>query len=184
MEKNLDLISRAQDFSKWQTINDTIMGGSSKAVCKVVQEGLSFQGVVVEENGGFVSCLSPIFDPPLNLSEYLGIKLDIDRDGRTLKFAVACKDNFLEFTEFMDWGLRWVAEFPTNQSGTTTAVIPFNSLKPTIRAKSVPLPLKFDPSVVTQFQLLHSKFGLSGKLNTGFRPGPIKILLRSICGVR
>ena len=180
MEQNLDLISREQEFSKWQTINDTIMGGSSKAVCKVVKEGLSFQGVVVEENGGFVSCLSPVFDPPLNLSEYSGIKLDLDGDGRTLKFAVSCEDQFSRFTEFFTGGIRWVTEVQTERSGKTCIKIPFKDLKPTIRAKPIPMPLKFNSFSIHQFQLLHSKFGTSGNLNTGFKEGPFDILIRSL----
>ena len=35
-------------------------------------------------------------------------------------------------------------------------------------------------NLITQFQLLHSKFGEPGKINTEFKPGHIEILLRSI----
>ncbi len=76
-----------------------------------------------------------------------------------------------------------MAEVPTSSSGTTVVKIPFASLKPTVRAKPVKFPLRFDSSAVTQFQLLHSKFGKPGEMNTGFRTGTIKILLRSISGI-
>ena len=51
----------SNDFNEWFSLNDTIMGGSSEAVCKTSSKGLSLEGVVVEEKGGFVSCKSPVF---------------------------------------------------------------------------------------------------------------------------
>ncbi len=177
------IISNSQ-FSDWDCLNDSIMGGNSHASCEVVSDGLLINGLLVEEGGGFISCRSPVFQHPLNLSEFTAFQVDVDGRGRTLKFAVACRDRFLGVTDLVDWGLRWVTEFPTNQSGTTKIRIPFKELKPTIRAKSVSLPIKFDSSSIIQFQLLHSKFGLAGKLNTGFRPGKIEILFRSIRALR
>ncbi len=180
MDIDLHLIAGNCEFSQWKTINDTIMGGSSEAICKMTPDGLLLQGVVIEENGGFVSCLSPFLSPSLDLSQYNGIQLDLDGGGRTLKFAIACGDTFNRFTEFISGGIRWVVEVKTNKNGTTTVTIPFDDFKPNIRAKPIPIPLRFDPTSIVQFQLLHSKFGTSGNLNSGFKAGPLKILLRSI----
>ena len=174
------LIVGVDQFSDWRPLDDSIMGGKSNSICQVRKEGLFVEGNLVEEGGGFISCRSSVMSHPLDLSSFSAFQLNVDGDGRTLKFAVACKDKILGLVDLMDWGLRWVAEFPTNESGTTQVIIPFTTLKPTVRAKSVTLPIKFDSSVITQFQLLHSKFGQPGELNKGFRPGPIKILLRSI----
>jgi hypothetical protein len=69
---------------------------------------------------------------------------------------------------------------PTEPEGTTRLTIPFTDLHPTIRAKPVGLPLKFDASGITRLQVLHSKFGDAGALNPGFRPGDIRLLIRSI----
>ena len=66
------------DFDDWFSLNDTVMGGSSKAVCKTSSKGLSLEGVVVEEKGGFVSCKSPKFKPSMDLSNYEGFELKID----------------------------------------------------------------------------------------------------------
>lgn len=115
------------------------MGGSSKAVCRASSKGLSLEGVVVEEKGGFVSCKSPIFTPLLNLSSYQGFELKIEGKGRTLKFGVSCKYGILGLKEFFlnksPGGLRWVAEIDTKRFGTTIIKVPFESLEPTVLAK-------------------------------------------------
>ena len=85
---DLSKVVSSSDFDDWFSLNDTIMGGSSKAICRASSKGLSLEGVVVEEKGGFVSCKSPIFSPLLNLSSYQGFELKIEGKGRTLKFGV------------------------------------------------------------------------------------------------
>ncbi|WP_269623043.1 CIA30 family protein [Prochlorococcus marinus] len=174
------LIGTSSEFSNWISINDTIMGGSSIATCKTNDSGLSLEGELIEENGGFVSCRSPVFSPPLDLSLYDGIKLQVDGQGRTLKLAISCSDNVSRFTEVFSGGLRWVAEFETKKQEMTSVKIPFVNLEPSIRANPIRLPLKFSSHSVYQFQLLYSKFGTAGKLNSGFKAGPFRILLSSL----
>ena len=71
-------------------------------------------------------------------------------------------------------------DVPTNSTKTTQVVVPFADLRPTVRAKPVGLPLRFDRSGITRIQVLHSKFGDAGDLNRGFRAGSIRMLIRSI----
>ncbi len=177
------LFSTEQQFAQWSTLNDTIMGGTSKAVCTASQEGLLIEGFLVEEAGGFVSCRSPLLDPPINLSKFQGLNLEIDGNGRTLKLALSCKHNIFGIPDFLGSSLRWITLIPTNTYGTSTVNISFEDLYPTVRAKPVFLPYKFDPSGVSEFQLLYSKFGLPGELNPEFKAGMIKVLLRSISGI-
>jgi len=181
---DLEKVVSSSDFDDWFSLNDTIMGGSSKAVCRASSKGLSLEGVVVEEKGGFVSCKSPIFSPLLNLSSYQGFELKIEGKGRTLKFGVSCKYGILGLKEFFlnksPGGLRWVAEIDTKRFGTTIIKVPFESLEPTVLAKKISLPIKFKSDSISQFQLLHSKFGRPGELNPGFKPGKINFLLQSI----
>ena len=170
-----------KNFTGWQSLNDTVMGGKSNSFCDVSNNGLLLKGNIIEKGGGFVSCRSSKFDPALNLSEYKSFELKIDGQGRTFKFAIACQDNLLGLTEFIPGGLRWIKSFPTNKFGTTLVRIPFNELKPSIRANKVNFPFKFDSRKIKRIQLLHSKFGDEGLLNDKFRPGPIKVLIKSIC---
>ena len=172
------------DFDEWFSLNDTIMGGSSEAVCKVSSKGLTLEGFVVEEKGGFVSCKSPTFRPTLDLSSYEGFELQIDGKGRTLKFGVSCKYGIFGLKEFFldksPGGLRWVAEIQTKKFGTTNVRVSFENLEPTVLAKKISSSIKFKSDSISQFQLLHSKFGRPGELNPGFKPGKINFLLKSI----
>ena len=171
---------QGSEFSDWKSLNDTIMGGSSRASCRSSDKGLFLEGNLVEEGGGFVSCRSPIFDKPFNLSKYSGLIIDVEGEGRTLKFAIACEKKPLSFSNLLKGDIRWVASIPTNKKGVSRIKVPFKSLEPARRAKPVRLPLRFDPTCVNRFQLLHSKFGQPGKINPGFSPGPIKVLIKSI----
>ena len=75
----LSKIVSSKDFDDWYSLNDTVMGGTSKAVCKTTSKGLSLEGIVVEEKGGFVSCKSPIYKPVLNFSGFEGFELKVLR---------------------------------------------------------------------------------------------------------
>ena len=167
-------------LENWSALNDTIMGGNSLATCRLADDGLLLEGELIERGGGFVSCRSPRLQPPLDLSPYSALQFDLDGEGRTLKIALGCRDGALGLTELIPGGLRWVIDVPTNPAGTTQVVVPFADLRPTVRAKPVGLPLRFDRSGITRIQVLHSKFGDAGDLNPGFRPGPIRLLIRSI----
>tara|TARA_Y100001968_G_scaffold198459_1_gene182028 strand:- start:942 stop:1424 length:483 start_codon:yes stop_codon:yes gene_type:complete len=156
------------------------MGGSSLAICRTSENGLSLEGNLVEEGGGFVSCRSPIFEKPLNLSNYSGLILEVEGEGRTLKFAIACEKKPFSISNLLKGDIRWVASIPSRKNGVTIIKIPFKNLEPARRAKPIRLPLRFDPTCINRFQLLHSKFGQPGKMNTEFSAGPIKVLIKSI----
>ena len=175
---------KGSEFSDWKSLNDTIMGGSSRASCRSSDKGLFLEGNLVEEGGGFVSCRSPIFDKPLNLSKYSGLIIDVEGEGRTLKFAIACEKKPLSLSNLLKGDIRWVASIPTNKKGVSRIEVPFKNLEPARRAKPVRLPLRFDPTCVNRFQLLYSKFGQPGKINSGFSPGPIKIFIKSVLHAR
>ena len=179
-EISITPLIQGSEFSDWKSLNDTIMGGSSLAKCRSSEKGLFLEGNLVEEGGGFVSCRSPIFENPFNLSKYSGLILDVEGEGRTLKFAIACKKKPLSLSNLLKGDIRWVASIPTKKNGVSRIKIPFKDLEPARRAKPVRLPLSFDPTCINRFQVLHSKFGQPGKMNAGFFAGPIKVLIKSI----
>ena len=179
-EISITPLIKGSEFSDWKSLNDTIMGGSSLAKCRSSEKGLFLEGNLVEEGGGFVSCSSPIFDKPFNLSKYSGLILDVEGEGRTLKFAIACEKKPLSLSNLLKGDIRWVASIPTKKNGVSRIKIPFKDFEPARRAKPVRLPLSFDPTCINRFQVLHSKFGQPGKMNSGFFPGHIKVLIKSI----
>ena len=183
MKPSVFSIAEPHQFQDWLALNDTVMGGSSQASCSITPEGLLLEGNLVERAGGFVSCRSPRFVPPLNLSAYSGLKFQVEGEGRILKLALACYDNMLGLTELIPAGLRWVAPLPTQASGTSIITVPFSELAPTVQARPLKLPMHFNPSKITRLQILYSKFSVEGGTNLDFRPGPIRILLRSVHAV-
>tara|TARA_B100000965_G_C19326456_1_gene641053 strand:+ start:12 stop:560 length:549 start_codon:yes stop_codon:yes gene_type:complete len=174
------ILFQKKEFEGWKTLNDTVMGGSSSAFCERTNSGLLLKGNIVEQSGGFVSCRSSIYKPSLNINDYKSFEINIDGQGRTFKFAVACEDDLFGLTEFIPGGLRWIKSFPTKKFGTTNIQIPFISLRPSVRANKVSFPFKFKPSKIKRLQLLHSKFGDDGVLNSAFKAGSIKVLIKSI----
>ncbi|BEV36313.1 CIA30 family protein [Synechococcus sp. M16CYN] len=174
------VLFKDSEFVGWTSLNDDVMGGTSRADCQITTEGLLLKGELIEAGGGFVSCRSPRLRPPLNLSRFSALRLDVDGEGRTLKIALGCRDGALGLTELIPGGLRWVIDAPTQKVGTTQIMISFADLRPMIRARPVLLPLRFDVSGITRLQVLHSKFGDSGSPNPGFRAGAIRLLIRSI----
>jgi hypothetical protein len=174
------LVVAGDGFSGWQSLNDTIMGGRSQGQCSVSSEGLVLEAEVVEQGGGFVSCRSPQFVPPLDLSAYSALQLELLGDGRRYKLAVACADGLAGLTELIPGGVRWVSEFDTNPTGPSLVTLPLDQLKPSVRAKPLGVPVRFDCSRITRLQVLHSKFGDAGGLNPGFRPGPLRLAIRAI----
>ena len=102
MGSNFFRIFDSKDFSKWVTINDTIMGGSSSAECSVSEDGLLLTGLLVEKGGGFISCRSPYLEEPLNLSKYSGLEIIIDGDGRTFKISISCRNYLFRITNLFD----------------------------------------------------------------------------------
>ena len=72
------------------------------------------------------------------------------------KIALGCRDGAMGLTELIPGGLRWVIDVPTQSEGITPVVVKFADLRPTVRAKPVGLPLRFDAGGITRIQLLHS----------------------------
>ena len=173
-------IAIADGFSGWQSLNDTVMGGRSQGSCSVSSSGLLMEANVVEEGGGFISCRSPRWQPPLDLSEASALALELEGDGRRYKLAVALADLAGQLGEMIPGGLRWVSDFNTADSGSTRVVIPFQDLKPVLRAKPISLPLRFDPAQVSRLQILHSRFADDGGKNPGFRTGPLRLEIKRI----
>lgn len=161
------------NFYGWQALNDTVMGGRSSGSCVADESGLKFDGLLVSDGGGFISARSPLYSPPLDLSAYRGLKFEIAGEGRRFKLAVASRDGIGGLTNLIPGGLRWVVEFATDPAGISAIELPFSSLRPSVRAKPLGIPLYFDQSHINRLQILHSKFADDGGLNSGYRDGLI-----------
>lgn len=148
----------------WGAIDDVVMGGVSESNIQLKDKKAVFTGIVsTENNGGFASVRTRNFDPPLNLSNYEGIELRVQGDGKRYKFIARCEGK---------WdGVGYCYSFDTIYNCWKTIRIPFEDLIPVFRAKTQPDAGSFDPSKIYSIQLMLSKFEYDGGLNPKFDRG-------------
>jgi len=158
---------------QWYSVDDGVMGGVSASQWRLLGDRALFTGnVSTANNGGFASVRSPNFEPPLDLAGAEGIQLRIQGDGKRYKFIARSESQ---------WdGLSYCYSFDTFNNRPQTVRIPFNQLIPVFRAKTVPEKGPFNPSQISSFQLMHSKFEYDGGINPSFSPGIFGIEIEAI----
>lgn len=179
---------RWQDFA---SLDDVVMGGTSDSKFTLVpgagEEGSSdsatriagvFEGVVTTErgfaSGGFTSMRTRNLDPPLDLTGYEGIKLRVLGDGNTYKIILRDSDQ---------WdGPSWSTMVPTKAGEWADLKVPFSSLIPVARTRSIP-PEQREPFKLDQIyaiQIMLSKFAYDGNVNPTYKDGPFRLVIQSI----
>ncbi|KAG5155146.1 hypothetical protein JHK82_013115 [Glycine max] len=164
----------------WGALDDVVMGGVSESTFQIDPSGGEnggptgiFKGVVsTANNGGFTSIRTKNFSEPENLSAYDGLEFRLKGDGRRYKIIVRTSS---------DWdALGYTAGFDTEKGKWQSIRVPFSSLRPVFRARTVSDAPPFDPSIVVSLQLMFSKFEYDGKLNETFVEGPFELPVSSI----
>ncbi|KAM5587899.1 protein HIGH CHLOROPHYLL FLUORESCENCE PHENOTYPE 173, chloroplastic [Rosa sericea] len=164
----------------WGALDDVVMGGVSQSTFLIDPNGSEnggptglFKGVVsTANNGGFTSIRTKNLSTPEDLSAYDGLELRLKGDGRRYKLIVRTSG---------DWDtVGYTAGFDTVKDQWQTVRLPFSSLRPIFRAKTVPDAPPFDPSNIVSLQLMFSKFEYDGKLNPTFVEGEFKLPVSSI----
>lgn len=165
--------SNFKNTSNWNAINDVVMGGVSQSSFHLLDRRAIFSGrVSTDNNGGFASVRTPNFEPPLDLSDYEGIELKVNGDGKRYKFITRCEGK---------WdGISYNYSFDTVHDFPITVKIPFEQLRPVFRAKTVTDAGSFDSSRVYALQLMLSKFEYDGELNPKFEPGNFALAVSTI----
>lgn len=169
-----DFTNPTEDLKNiWGAVDDVVMGGVSESSIRLEQDRAVFSGnVSTANNGGFASVRTRNLQPPLDLSNYDGIELRVQGDGKRYKFIIRCEGK---------WdGIGYCYSFDTFSNCPTTVRIPFTDLIPVFRAKTVPEMGKFDASCVYSMQLMQSKFEYDGELNPKFSPGLFRLEISSI----
>ncbi|XP_060971318.1 protein HIGH CHLOROPHYLL FLUORESCENCE PHENOTYPE 173, chloroplastic isoform X2 [Cannabis sativa] len=164
----------------WGALDDVVMGGVSEGAFQVDANGGEsgqpsglFRGIVsTANNGGFSSIRTKNFSVPEDLSAYDGLELRLKGDGRRYKFIIRTST---------DWdALGYTTAFDTVEGQWQSVRLPFSSLRPIFRAKTVSDAPPFDPTNVLSFQLMFSKFEYDGKLNPTFVEGAFQLPISSI----
>lgn len=164
----------------WGALDDVVMGGVSESTYQIDPSGGEnggptgvFKGVVsTTNNGGFTSIRTKNFSEPENLSAYDGLEFRLKGDGRRYKIIVRTSS---------DWDtVGYTSGFDTEKGKWQSIQVPFSSLRPVFRARTVSDAPPFDPSIVASLQLMFSKFEYDGKLNETFVEGPFELPVSSI----
>ena len=164
----------------WGAVDDVVMGGVSESQIVLVSTALNdregfavFSGIVSTANsGGFASVRHRNFQPPLNLSAYEGIQLQVKGDGKRYKFIARCEGN---------WdGVSYCYSFDTVADEWISVRIPFAELIPVFRAKTLTDVGAFDARRTYSLQLMLSKFEYDRALNPTFTPGSFTLQVKDI----
>ncbi|XP_065877964.1 protein HIGH CHLOROPHYLL FLUORESCENCE PHENOTYPE 173, chloroplastic isoform X1 [Euphorbia lathyris] len=164
----------------WGALDDVVMGGVSQSNFEINTTGGEnggpaglFKGVVsTTNNGGFTSIRTKNFSKPEDLSAYDGLELRLKGDGRRYKLIVRTSS---------DWDtVGYTASFDTVEGKWQSIRLPFSSLTPIFRARTVLDAPPFDPSNIVSLQLMFSKFEYDGKLNPSFVEGAFQLPVSSI----
>lgn len=164
----------------WGALDDVVMGGVSESTFQVDPTGGEnggptgvFKGVVsTANNGGFTSIRTRNFSVPEDVSAYDGLELRLKGDGCRYKLIVRTSS---------DWDtVGYTASFDTVDSQWQSIRLPFSSLRPIFRARTVLDAPPFDPSKILSLQLMFSKFEYDGKLNPTFAEGAFQLPVSSI----
>jgi hypothetical protein len=157
----------------WGALDDVVMGGVSSSSFQTQEGAALFTGNVSTANsGGFASVRTRNFDPPLNLSTYSGLELQVKGDGQRYKFLIRDEDS---------WdSVAYSYSFDTTDNEWATVRIPFNETVPVFRAKTVKPSRPLNTSQIRSLQLMLSKFEYDGALNPHFKPGVFRLFVRAI----
>ncbi|KAJ4703698.1 NAD(P)-binding Rossmann-fold superfamily protein [Melia azedarach] len=164
----------------WGALDDVVMGGVSQSTFQIDRTGGEnggptglFKGVVsTANNGGFTSIRTRNFAEPEDISAYDGLELRLNGDGHRYKLIVRTSS---------DWDtVGYTASFDTIGGQWQSIRLPFSSLRPIFRARTVSDAPPFDPSNIISLQLMFSKFEYDGKLNPTFVEGAFQLPVSSI----
>jgi uncharacterized protein YbjT (DUF2867 family) len=157
----------------WGALDDVVMGGVSQSGVRLVENSALFSGEVSTDNsGGFASIRTRNFEPAFDLSDYEGLEIRLQGDGKRYKFMLRSETK---------WdGVAYCYSFDTLKDTWTTVRIPFAQLIPVFRAKTLQDAAPLDRRQVSSFQIMLSKFEYDGGLNPSFSPGHFELQVESI----
>jgi hypothetical protein len=157
----------------WGALDDVVMGGVSNSSFRLGDRVAIFSGNVSTENsGGFASVRTRNFEPAIDLTGFTGIELRVKGDGKRYKFLVRDDDG---------WdSIGYSHSFDTVANEWITVRIPFATLIPVFRAKTLSNPKPINVSRIRSLQLMLSKFEYDGALNPRFSVGEFRLEVRAI----
>jgi monofunctional biosynthetic peptidoglycan transglycosylase len=127
MEKRIDF-SNPQETQNWVIVNDTVMGGRSRASLGVEKDMLVFAGdLSLQNNGGFAS-IRRVYEP-LSWNNKNTLEIKVLGDGRSYQFRLRTNRN-------AD-GVAYVANFTTIKDEIQTLQFDIRDFTPQFRGRLV-----------------------------------------------
>lgn len=151
MNTQIDFISE-QELNNWVIVNDTVMGGRSRAAIAAENNMLSFGGILsLQNNGGFASTRR--IKGALNWNGKGRLEIKVLGDGRTYQFR-------LRTDRYAD-GVAYVANFKTKKDVMQTVQFELDQFTPQFRGRLVSNAPKLEYKDVSQlgFMLADKKPG-------------------------
>lgn len=132
---------------EWQIVNDGVMGGLSEGNVEFTDAGtIRFYGdLSLKNNGGFTTIRSGNLD--LNLSNDLGLLLNVKGDGRTYEARLDST------ARYRGMPVSFSGEFKTTKGKWQQVKIPFSAFKGSFRGQELP-DEKLDPSAIERVWIL------------------------------
>jgi Complex I intermediate-associated protein 30 (CIA30) len=157
----------------WGALDDVVMGGVSASAFRLEAGIALFTGNVSTANsGGFASVRTRNFEPPIDLTGSQGIELRVKGDGMRYKFLLRDQEG---------WdAIAYAYSFNTVADQWMTVQIPFASLIPVFRAKTVKDAQPINSAKLRSMQLMLSKFEYDGILNPHFAAGSFTLQVSTI----
>eukprot|EP00227_Mantoniella_beaufortii_P011188 CAMPEP_0197591252 /NCGR_PEP_ID=MMETSP1326-20131121/12969_1 /TAXON_ID=1155430 /ORGANISM="Genus nov. species nov., Strain RCC2288" /LENGTH=331 /DNA_ID=CAMNT_0043156647 /DNA_START=68 /DNA_END=1063 /DNA_ORIENTATION=+ len=181
--------SDSDRFGKvWGELNDVIMGGQSEGGASIISipdadggKCAKLSGVVMAQNGGFVSMRTRNFSKPVDLAPYDGVKLRVRGDGFRYKFILRDDENF--------FALAYHSAFNTVEGEWMDVEIPFEDFTPVLRGEVVKNGESEWRDIrrgsIYSLQIMLSKFELGmSQLNPSFAAGPFSLEVSNIKAVK
>jgi len=139
-EKILIDFNDPDEKDRWETINDTVMGGISESRAFTTPDNTAiFQGFVsLENSGGFASIRT--IPRQFDLKGYAGIMIRVKGDGKNYRLRLRTEDDFD--------GVAYQATFPTRSQEWIEVRLPFSEYLPVFRGRIVSDAPKLDQSRV------------------------------------
>ena len=128
----MEFTSDENEKLEWQIVNDGVMGGLSEGNLEFTDKGtMKFFGELsLKDNGGFATARSAAVD--LNLSNDLGLLLNVKGDGRTYQARLDSDARFRGAT------VSFSGEFTTRRGEWRQIKIPFTDFKGSFRGTDLP----------------------------------------------
>ena len=158
---------------RWTTVDDRVMGGSSRSRMTVDGGTMVFEGELVTAGGGFASVRCMLPERPPQLRGAVALRLTCAGDGRRGYKLVVKTDAALD-------GVSYQHGFAAPVGPAQTVRLPLAAFTPTFRGSAAPNAPPLCGEDIVQVGLMLSRYGGGGGVDTSVEPGGFQLRLMAL----